>query len=655
MTSTPLIITLPAGENDLLAEIRRRVEPYAEVSTPPPSFGASEVKLTVEIVGGASTIPANSAAIATLLMAIKDRFKQHGRSSGIRIGQADGPDVRLEDADQALIERLLVEARRDEAPRERALGEPEGEAPPRRTRGGFTLPEPPAVLGGADESFAVHGPVAGVNTGTLTYNTPEPSPTAEPALRYLHGRLPERARRGDVVPLQVRVALAAGPDSSTPLRAFAIPSGSADVKLVLDSTSGFIVRSETIQVVHVPPAADSDPVLFELQAREEGVHTVAVSAYLGGAFLGTLSMQITVDTDITTGPSTDRSAPMAVRNPEEGEVTLAIHYDDQAQVYRYSLRGKEIGDTGDILTGRLQRTRTAAVEDFVTALDAQAQGLTGYSPRQARLFLQGKGADLWRGLIPRDLQQKIIENRDKITRMTLLSEGDPIPWEALYLAADDGTNFGFLAELFPVIRWRYGPPAPGQLHLSKPFFVLPAGSPDKAAQEVATLQSKLGGSSLGELDPLLTLFDAAQFDLLHFACHNNFLVNTPTSSYIRMGAAPFVPDFLNSFIGRFKAQSPLVFINACRSDGMAPNYTQLAGWAERFLTAGAGAFVGSLWAIRDSSARPFAEHFYGELLGGATLGDAMKAAREAIKDNAGDPTWLAYTLYGNPAATIAKE
>jgi len=95
-------------------------------------------------------------------------------------------------------------------------------------------------------------------------------------------------------------------------------------------------------------------------------------------------------------------------------------------------------------------------------------------------------------------------------------------------------------------------------------------------------------------------------------------------------------------------------MNACRSDGIAANYTWLAGWAKSFLTAGAGAFIGSLWEVRDSSASLFAEEFYRVLVSGAPLGDAMKQARTAIQNEPGDPTWLAYTLYGNPAAILSE-
>jgi len=73
----------------------------------------------------------------------------------------------------------------------------------------------------------------------------------------------------------------------------------------------------------------------------------------------------------------------------------------------------------------------------------------------------------------------------------------------------------------------------------------------------------------------------------------------------------------------------------------------------KFLEAGAAAFVGTHWEVRDESARVFAEEFYRALLeDGVDLGSAVARARKAIKDIPGDPTWLAYTLYGDPAATV---
>jgi CHAT domain-containing protein len=104
-----------------------------------------------------------------------------------------------------------------------------------------------------------------------------------------------------------------------------------------------------------------------------------------------------------------------------------------------------------------------------------------------------------------------------------------------------------------------------------------------------------------------------------------------------------------------EAASPLVFFNACRTAGEIPGLMQMMGWAKQFMGAGAGAFVGSLWAVRSSSARVFADAFYQALVTEEkTLGIASLQARQAIAEDNGDPSWLAYTVYGNPSATIRE-
>jgi CHAT domain len=97
-------------------------------------------------------------------------------------------------------------------------------------------------------------------------------------------------------------------------------------------------------------------------------------------------------------------------------------------------------------------------------------------------------------------------------------------------------------------------------------------------------------------------------------------------------------------------QHPSVFMNSCTSGGAVPLYTDMAGWAEKFLEAGCGALIGSLWEIRDASPLTFAEHFYDEFTGGKNLGESIRAARSVLKRS--DPIYLAYTLYGNPLAKI---
>ena len=92
-------------------------------------------------------------------------------------------------------------------------------------------------------------------------------------------------------------------------------------------------------------------------------------------------------------------------------------------------------------------------------------------------------------------------------------------------------------------------------------------------------------------------------------------------------------------------------MNACNSGATSPLWVGSTGWAGRFLTAGAGAFIGSLWQVRDGPARDFAASFYGDVKAGKTIGAAFQEARRYVGKN-GDPTRLGYTLFGNTAATL---
>lgn len=99
-----------------------------------------------------------------------------------------------------------------------------------------------------------------------------------------------------------------------------------------------------------------------------------------------------------------------------------------------------------------------------------------------------------------------------------------------------------------------------------------------------------------------------------------------------------------------------IFLNACRSDRKVPGYTKMGGWANRFLDAGAGAFIGTLWEVRDETAKIFAEKLYEELfLSNKPFGEALSCARAAVRKEApGDPTWLAYSFYGDSDARVKK-
>lgn len=194
---------------------------------------------------------------------------------------------------------------------------------------------------------------------------------------------------------------------------------------------------------------------------------------------------------------------------------------------------------------------------------------------------------------------------------------------------------------------------PRSLSLKLARFVLPSGSLPEAIYEIDTMRQLLDpgqpqGEVIAALTPLLELIRGGDFGLLHFACHNRF--DLVDGSSITLDNVQFTPALITTAaIKEVLARSaPTVFMNACRSAGSNATYNRLDGWATKFLQAGAAAFIGSLRAVYDGAAREFAQELYGQLQARSPLGKAVMQARQAAARQPDDPTWLAYTVYGDP-------
>jgi CHAT domain-containing protein len=471
-----------------------------------------------------------------------------------------------------------------------------------------------------------------------------------PDKRYLLGQCPEVVPVGRPFSLVASI-VRASTSGASPLLLFPVPSEGQDVLLVLHAPRLRLLGDQRL-TVHVPAVGDSNPVMFELRADEEGPRSISITAWLGGSYLGELVVEVTAGQ--ADGRHREFRAEIGSES-SDGAVSLVVRYDPELKAYRFEFRDE---DNPNEVVSRLSFEPRQRIERLLSDLSRLAAGRSGYSPDQTRDYLVNAGAELWSELVPLGLREQFWERQHRIRQLTILADRDTVPWELLYPRAP-GHDAGFLVQQFPVTRGIFGRRPAASLSLWPARFVLPRGSLPEAEAEIDVMRRLLDPSQepdgvIADLTPLQDLIRAGDFGLLHFACHNRFEPDDDAS--IKLGGVQFTPRFMTTaVIDKVLARSaPTVFMNACRSAGLAPTYNRLDGWASKFLEAGAGAFIGSLWAVSDGAAREFAEELYGQLKTGASLGKALMDARSRAATHADDPTWLAYSAYGDPRAKVAR-
>lgn len=463
--------------------------------------------------------------------------------------------------------------------------------------------------------------------------------------RFLVAHLPARAPFDADVSLIVRICLRPANWATADARMFV--AGGTPVSVLVQAPAGLLAIGPLEQTVMVHSDSDSEPVRFAFRTRALGPRRLRLMAFAGGTFLTELEVEMSVEPG---GPSVDGEptvARLADVEARQGEVTLQVRSEGDRTVFQL------LSDTylfEPVLAQATAGDPPAAVERAIGTLRQLAAGRGPYSAGMARRWMQETGIGLWQDVVPGLIKDQYWQLRDHVTSFTIATSHDVIPWELLY-PLRPGADDGFMVEQFPVLRRVFGQQRCDRMSITPCTYVVSGQAPSNARPEIDTLTRVIGAAGVvDELDALLGMVGSGACGPLHFVCHNSF--SSDSGSSIAMNGGPFVPGLLNSAVihRTLATRSPLVFLNACRTAGTVPEYSRMIGWAQQFVAAGAGAFVGTLWPVRSESASLFAHAFYTLLADGESLGRAaLLARRRAIQDEP-DPTWLAYTVYGDPHA-----
>lgn len=275
-------------------------------------------------------------------------------------------------------------------------------------------------------------------------------------------------------------------------------------------------------------------------------------------------------------------------------------------------------------------------------------------------WIADRGAQLCQELLPLELRRWLLALLNKVRTVQILSDEVWIPWELLRIHDPDDPSLPgrFLSEAFSVTRWLLGSPLVLDLPMRRVALVIPRDSSlPKCLQEAVQVRS-LGGGSREVVDvpaaheEVKRALASGRYEGWHFAGHGLAPGESlHSSSLVLERKEMFHPTVLYGSGRQLGLGRPLVFLNACHSGRGGPSLTGLAGWASAFLQAGAGAFIGSHWALEDDQALRFAENFYRGLFSGVEIGEAVRSARSRLRHEfPGTSDWLSYTVFAHPFA-----
>jgi hypothetical protein len=318
--------------------------------------------------------------------------------------------------------------------------------------------------------------------------------------------------------------------------------------------------------------------------------------------------------------------------------------------------------------------RTSYVENLYREIEKR-YATSKQKDEEFRVLLKAMGAQLFNELLPPTLQSLVWRHKDHIDAIQVISTEPFVPWELVFLKNpnEKGIRDGkFLAEL-GLTRWVHGNWHPavvrirdGRSHYVASDYSEVAKRLPEAQAEAEFVSQRLGGQPVrAALKEVYALLEGG-FDLLHFVCHgiakqDNISNAALELSAKRLGGPGWEADELKSIVVQEIAKledsdgnRPLVVLNACQSSREGWQLTGAGGFAQAFISAGAGIFVGTLWSVVDRPARIFVEALYSSLLSGKTLGEAASVARVASAKVEAS-SWLAYAVYGDPRAHLVLE
>ena len=421
---------------------------------------------------------------------------------------------------------------------------------------------------------------------------------------------------------------------------------------------------------------------FTVRGVREGVCRFAVAFRQGGSELGVVGLAVEV---MAAGAGTEKAQGTAVAAPRDiaDDDKLALLVEQRVEgnqvFYEYTLHSEALGlpyrrvrskpllDRG----GGAAATALAFVERIYERVTKELKSHDDL--KQMQREARALGASLCQELFDPEVAKLLWPLRDSIKLIQIVTWEPYIPWELVRLRnpASDEIDERFLCE-YGLVRTLSDEMPARTLSMGRWAYLgasYPMGSFPPVGAELdyftTSAPESLRGHGIKPEEITNTrdaFYDAladGEFDVLHISCHAESAHQSIERASLIIGdetapgeSAPRMVEVDTITVeaeARLGQRRPLVFLNACETGRVGAVLTAWGGWPNVFLRKGAGAFVGTSWAVRDKPAALFSTTFYNELLGGKSLSEAASAARAAAK-KLGDASWLAFKVYGHPRA-----
>ncbi len=331
-----------------------------------------------------------------------------------------------------------------------------------------------------------------------------------------------------------------------------------------------------------------------------------------------------------------------------------------------------LGLSASVLTAGGKATVISAEQEII-----QADLLAKLAEIERRSFnwgrLPGFGAELAELVLPEEIQQALAG----VARSHLVVVHDEgasrIPWETLSvggraLAGGFGISRRYVAQNLSPAKWLAERVTGGALDVL--LVVNPTEDLEGASREGARLERLFGAQSRLRIQKLegaaatrrrlLDAFRSGEWDVIHYAGHAYFDALHPAKSGILCHGGEVLAG---ADLASLSSLPSLVFFNACESSRIRAARTKARGkgreprdiaqriernvsFAEAFLRGGIANYVGTYWPVGDSSAELFATAFYGGLLAGRPVGEALGQAREKLRAEE-SVDWTDYVHFGS--------